>query len=111
MKITNYEIVQRLSAVNIFINIEKEGGKALLSPVGEYALNYNRKILANAYEPYAETLKSLEDDEEKIMYLGIAALPFDSGASYGCTGCQPAFFLRIQCFRLCRQHSGCDLYH
>jgi hypothetical protein len=69
MKITNYEIVQRLSAINIFINIEKEGGKALLSPVGEYALNYNRKILANAYEPYAETLKSLEDDEEKIKEL------------------------------------------
>lgn len=69
MKITNYEIVQRLSAINVLINMEKEIKKALLSPVGEYALNYNRKILANAYEPYSETLKSLENDEEKIKEL------------------------------------------
>ena len=66
---TNHNIVKNLNSLHAFINAESKLGQALLGPSGAYAINYNRKLLVAAYEPYAETLKTLNDDKDKIAEL------------------------------------------
>lgn len=66
---TNHDIVKNLNSLHAFISAESKSGKALLSPSGAYAINYNRKLLTTAYEPYVETLKGLNEDKDKIAEL------------------------------------------